>query len=133
MDIPQIGVGVILLKDDKILLGKRLYDKSGPNWGFPGGHLDKFEAVEDCAIRETKEETNLNVKKLQFLTYTEDFFKDINEHFITLIFISKEFSGELSNKEEKSFEDWKWFDMNKLPENLSTPMKGFLKQNINLK
>ncbi|MFA5127483.1 MAG: NUDIX domain-containing protein [Patescibacteria group bacterium] len=53
--------GMIILKDNKILLIKR--HRLGYNyWVMPGGTLEKNEGVEATAIREIKEETGLNCK-----------------------------------------------------------------------
>ena len=61
------GFGVILEKDGKILLGKRHPDpdkadsafRSAGEWSLPGGKLDWGETFEEGAMREVKEETNL--------------------------------------------------------------------------
>ena len=58
-DRPKIGVAVIVKKKDKVLLGKRISLHGKGSWGFPGGHLEFCESIEECAKRETKEETGL--------------------------------------------------------------------------
>lgn len=52
---PKVGLGVCLLKDDKILFGKRKGAHGGGSWCFPGGHLEFNETWEECARRETEE------------------------------------------------------------------------------
>ena len=54
----------IIWNEDKILLIKRKYGFSIGDWCAPGGFTEKEinESVEDCAIRETKEETNVDVE-----------------------------------------------------------------------
>ena len=60
---------VVLSKDnpEKILL---LYQKKYNDFSFPKGHVENAESLEDCAIRETKEETGLDVKLLRLLNVT---------------------------------------------------------------
>lgn len=49
----HIGVNVILKKDDKILLGKRINIAGHGMWGVPGGHLEPGESITDGAKRES--------------------------------------------------------------------------------
>jgi 8-oxo-dGTP diphosphatase len=56
---PGVGIGIkVLSKDNKLLVGKR--EKEGL-YGYPGGHLEKYESWEECAARELKEETGIEV------------------------------------------------------------------------
>ncbi|MBU1626445.1 NUDIX hydrolase, partial [bacterium] len=55
-------------------------------WAIPGGFLDYGEKAEDCAVREAKEETSLDVTlKRQFHTYSDPS-RDPRKHTITLVF-----------------------------------------------
>ncbi|MEA3429910.1 MAG: NUDIX domain-containing protein [Nanoarchaeota archaeon] len=57
---------VLLVKNDKVLLIHRV--KNGKEyWVIPGGHIDEGETHEQAAIREVKEETNLDVINLSLL------------------------------------------------------------------
>ena len=66
-----VGVGVILLKNNKILLGKRNEDPTKADsllhgegtWTLPGGKLDFKEDIQDCAFREVLEETDIKIDK----------------------------------------------------------------------
>ena len=53
-DGPRVGVGVIVLREGRVLLGRRLGSHGAGTWQFPGGHLEAFERVEDCARREVR-------------------------------------------------------------------------------
>ena len=64
-DIDKVAK-VIIYDDDKVLIMKRNND--GDDWDLPGGHLEKGESTEEGATRETKEETNLDVNKLQYVS-----------------------------------------------------------------
>ena len=74
MERPKVGVGVIIVKEGKILLGKRKNAHGEGTWCPPGGHLELGESYEECAKRETFEETGLQIKNLQFITATNDIF-----------------------------------------------------------
>lgn len=59
---PHIGVGILLVRNQKLLLVKRKYNPDAGYWSIPGGHLDLGERVEDAAEREGLEETGFRVK-----------------------------------------------------------------------
>jgi ADP-ribose pyrophosphatase YjhB (NUDIX family) len=60
--VPLVGVGVLLTRDNSLLLVKRKFDPDAGYWAIPGGHLDLGEKVEDAAEREAYEETGFIVK-----------------------------------------------------------------------
>ena len=60
--VPLVGVGVMLIRDNSLLLVKRKYDPDAGYWAIPGGHLDLGERVETAAEREAYEETGFIVK-----------------------------------------------------------------------
>ena len=70
---PGVGIGVILLKNNKVLLGKRHEDPEKADsllhgegtWTLPGGKLDFKEDIPDCAYREVYEETGLRALKVK--------------------------------------------------------------------
>jgi ADP-ribose pyrophosphatase YjhB (NUDIX family) len=53
-------------------------------WQLPGGHLDFGEEPLMCAKRETKEETDIDVKAVELVAVTNDVFRAENKHYITL-------------------------------------------------
>jgi len=63
---PGVGVGVIIVKDNKVLLGKRKNAHGEGDWAFPGGHLEMNETWEDCVKREVMEETGIEIKNIRF-------------------------------------------------------------------
>lgn len=69
---------------------------------LPGGHLELGEAWAECAIRETKEETNLDVANLKLFHVTNDpaIGGDANKHYIT-IFMSGQLSSPLSRSQQE--------------------------------
>ncbi len=128
-DRPKVGVGVIVIKDNKILLGKRKNAHGEGSWCFPGGHLEFNEELEVCAKREVLEEAGLNVKNMRLGTFTNDIFKKEGKHYITLFVVSEYASGKLKVMEPEKCERWDWFEWNNLPQPLFIPIQNLLKQN----
>jgi 8-oxo-dGTP diphosphatase len=128
---PKIGVGVVVRKDGKILLGKRKNSHGEGEWSFPGGHLEFKEAIEGCAKREVMEETGIKIKNLKLTTFTNDIFEKEGKHYVTLFVISDFDSGKLELKEPEKCEQWDWFSWNELPEPLFLPIKNLLSQEFN--
>lgn len=81
--IPRVGLGVCIVKDNKVLLGKRKNAHGDGSWCFPGGHLEFGESYEECAQRETFEEVGVSIKNIQFVTATNDLFPEEDKHYIT--------------------------------------------------
>jgi 8-oxo-dGTP diphosphatase len=59
---PKVVAGTVFTLDGGIVLLKRGVEPAMGKWVFPSGYVDRGESVQDAAIRETKEESNLNVK-----------------------------------------------------------------------
>ena len=58
---PKLVAVVVVEHKGEILLGRRAMQPSLGLWSFPGGYVNRFEKVEEAALREVKEETNLDV------------------------------------------------------------------------
>ncbi len=129
---PKVGVAVIVVKDSKILLGRRANSHGSGTWQFPGGHLEFEESIEDCAKRELFEETNLKIRNIRFGPYTNDIFNEEQKHYITLFVVAEYDSGVLSVKEPKKCEKWEWFSWSQLPEPKFLPIQNLQKQKFNL-
>ncbi len=59
---PKVGVGVLVQQEGKILLVRRTMKPEIGKWSIPAGYLDHGEDPEETAVRETLEETNLQVE-----------------------------------------------------------------------
>lgn len=124
---PKVGVGVLIIKNKKVLLGKRINSHGDGTWSPPGGHLEFFETFEECAKREVMEETGLKIESATFVTATNDMFKKENKHYIT-IFVKTEISeGEAKIIEPEKCSEWAWFSWNNLPEPLFIPLENLKK------
>jgi ADP-ribose pyrophosphatase YjhB (NUDIX family) len=130
----RVGTGVIITDDRGwILLEKR--SDSGM-WGLPGGRIEPGESIAESAIREVKEETELNVEITLLLgVYSEPenrivTFLDNGDvvHSVDIIVEAKIISGELSCSHES--EELKFFNPTALPSDIVpssiVPLQDFI-------
>ena len=132
-EIPKIGVGVIITKNGKVLLGKRKNAHGDGTWSFPGGHLEFGESIEDCAKRETMEETGIKIKNLRKFTFTNDIFEidghtKERKHYVTLFIKADYESGSVKIMEPDKCGRWEWFSPEDFPEPLFLPVRNLLKE-----
>ncbi len=130
---PRIGVGVCVIKDGKVLLGKRLNAHGEGTWAFPGGHLEFGETVTECAVREVMEETGMRIGNIRRGPFSEDFFLEQGKHYITLVMIADWQAGEPVLREPHKCTQWAWFEWDQLPEPLFPTFANLAKINISLK
>jgi 8-oxo-dGTP diphosphatase len=128
---PRVGLGVYILKDHKVLLGKRTGVHGAGFWSAPGGHLEFGESWEECARRETLEEAGIKIKNLRFVGLTNDIHKNEDKHYITIAMLADYDSGEVKIKEPEKLERWEWFSWANLPEPLFLPMRNLIKKKFN--
>jgi ADP-ribose pyrophosphatase YjhB (NUDIX family) len=62
-----VAVGVVVWKDDKVLLIRRAKPPRSGQWSIPGGAQELGETVRDTALREVKEETGLDIAVTDFI------------------------------------------------------------------
>lgn len=124
---PIVGVGVIVCRNQNILIGLR---KTGAStvWQFPGGHLEFNETLEDCARREVNEETGLAITNIRAVTFTNDMNIEVGKHSVTLFAIADCPSGEPIVTEPDKSADWHWVTWETLPQPLFLPIKNLLAQ-----
>jgi 8-oxo-dGTP diphosphatase len=128
---PVVGIGVCVMKEGKVLLGKRINSHGVDCWSFPGGHLEINETWEECAKREVLEETDLKIRDTKFAGVTNDIFSTEKKHYITLFIRADYESGELKIMEPEKCTEWKWFNWKNLPQPLFLPIYNLINQGFN--
>jgi len=113
-------------KEGKVLLGQRKGSHAVGCWGFPGGHLEFGESVEECAARELLEETGLRPQSLRLGPWVENIMENGEKHYITVFVYVDGFTGEPTLLEPDKCEGWGWFTWNSLPEPLFSPIPSLL-------
>jgi len=133
--MPKIGVGVLVFREGKLLLGRRKGSHGAGFWSAPGGHLEFGETPEQCAIRETLEETGLSLDVVQPGPWVNDIFIAEQKHYVTLFCIaeSKAGQGKPINTEPEKCEGWGWYDCEQLPQPLFQPLEDLIEKVGNIK
>ena len=110
-DMLYAAVAVIFNEENKVLIVKRseAVDTFKGHWCFPGGGADEGETSEECAARETYEETKIKIKPdtlIYCYTITKDEDKDID------FYIATNWKGKVEIDWESS--DYQWIEVSKL-------------------
>ncbi|MDO8424484.1 MAG: NUDIX domain-containing protein [bacterium] len=113
----KIGVGVMIFKDRKVLLGKRKSSYAYGEYAFPGGHLEYSESFANCARRETLEEAGIEIENIRF-QFLANVKKYHPKHYVHIGVMADWKSGEPKNLELDKCEGWEWRDLNDLPKPL---------------
>ncbi len=128
-----VGFGVMLIRKNKILLGKRHEDqekassllKGAGTWTMPGGKLHFGETFEEGAKREVLEETGIKLNSTRVIAVNNDMVE--NAHFVTIGLVSEDFEGEAKVMEPDEITEWGWFDVDTLPNPLYFPSEKVIK------
>ncbi|MDE1906208.1 MAG: NUDIX hydrolase [Rhodospirillales bacterium] len=95
---PKVGIGIVLLKDDEVLLIRRGKPPGVGSWSLPGGKQELGETAEETARRELREETGLECGKLVLVGHADSIHRDadgkIEFHYTILDFAGRYIGGE---------------------------------------
>jgi 8-oxo-dGTP diphosphatase len=125
------GIGIMVLKNGKVLLGKRHEDpekasselKGAGTWTMPGGKLHFGESFEQGAIREVIEETGIRLKDMKLIAINNDQVE--GAHFITTGLLA-ETDQEPQVLEPDEITEWRWFPLDNLPSPIYFPSAKLL-------
>lgn len=117
-DYIGVGVGAVILRDNKILLLLRNKAPEAGCWTIPGGKVEFGETVEAAILREVQEEVGTEAKIIAPLGVTNHILKEEGTHYVSPRFLVS-IIGEPKNMEPMSHSEMKWFSIDALPENVT--------------
>lgn len=122
---PRVGIGVMLFKEGKVLLGKRKNAHGGGEYAWPGGHLEHMESFAECAQREMMEETGMEIQNIRFLRLM-NLKQYAPKHYVDIGLVADWKSGEPQILEPHKVESWGWYDIENLPQPLFAPIPSYV-------
>ncbi len=124
------AVGVIIVKNNQVLLGKRGIEPKKNTWDSVGGFVEVNETLEEACIRETLEETGLTVKIKDYISTHPDEYE--GKPTFTAGFVAEIVSGKATPQDDVA--ELKWFNHDEIPlEEIGFPsvqkiIKNYLKK-----
>ena len=119
---PQVKIGVAAfiqkVSGGPVLVGCRRGSHGAGTWTVPGGGLEFGETIEECARREIKEETGLDVLKVSMpFAVTDDMYLDDGKHYVT-VWVEATVADDAVpvNVEPHKCDGWEWHMARAIPE-----------------
>ncbi len=114
---PLVGVGVVLVDNEKLLLIKRGNEPGRGLWAVPGGKVRPGESLKEAARREAREETGLDVE-IGEVAWVGEHLSD-TRHIVLIDFHAKVIAGELAAADDA--DEAVWVDLHHLDSYPLTP------------
>jgi ADP-ribose pyrophosphatase YjhB (NUDIX family) len=134
VQFPRVGVGVLLVDDlGRVLLTLRKLPPEANCWSILGGKLDFLEPLEECAIREAREEAGVEIVIERLLCVTDHRLSGENQHWVSPAFLDRIVSGEVRNCEPHKTKEVRWFPLCDLPTNLTMTARNAIQALANTK
>lgn len=121
---PKVGIGVMIFKEGKVLMGRRKGPRGAGFYAWPGGHLEFGESMVDCAVREAKEEADIEIANVRFLRLMNLQYE--GRHYADIALLADWKSGEPKLMEPDRCEGWEWYHPGRLPEPLWLTIPSYL-------
>jgi|ADurb_Cas_03_Slu_FD_contig_31_2656364_length_765_multi_3_in_0_out_0_1 8-oxo-dGTP diphosphatase len=111
---PAPAADGIVLVDGRIVLIRRGREPEKGKYALPGGFVEHGERVEECVVREVREETGLRTEPLELMGVYSDPSRDPRGHILSMVFRMRVLGGELGAGDDA--EGASLFDLDALPE-----------------
>ena len=92
--MPKVGAAMIIERPGGIVLAKRAHEPFQGQWTLPSGYLEYEETCEECAVREAREETGLDIR-IRRLQNVYSFQDDPRSHMVLVVYVCEVVGGVL--------------------------------------
>ena len=111
---------LLFYKEGKVLLSRRAIEPKKDYWDLIGGFISNGETAETSALREAKEETNLDARVVKYLGSLPDVYGDTLLQTIIFIYHVEALNSDYkSMKAQDDVAELKWFDLENIPKELA--------------
>ena len=113
---PVVGVGAVVIHDDRVLLIKRGKPPNQHQWAIPGGKVKPGETLQQAAEREIYEETGIKIRAgksvftFEHIEHSED--GRLRAHYVVTDLLAEYVSGEIRAQSDAA--EAKWFSRHEL-------------------
>ncbi len=99
-EAPIIGVGAVVIEEDRVLLVRRGQEPLQGHWSLPGGALELGERLQEGVAREVQEETGLHVEPLEVIEVFDHIAREedsprVRFHYVLIDYLCRPAGGEL--------------------------------------
>lgn len=123
---PKVGIGIVVIREGKVLIGERLSNHGAKTLQIPGGHLEFGESFEETARREVEEETGLkDIVVKGVISIGNDIAYD--KHYVSIGVLAESESGDPYDVEPNGSRNWQWMELDDIPENLFLPSQKVIR------
>jgi 8-oxo-dGTP diphosphatase len=122
---PKVGVGIMIMKDGKVLVAQRKGSHGDGEYGFVGGHVEYGETLEEAALREIAEECDVQVENMRVLCVA-DLLAYSPKHFVDIGFVADWASGDPKIMEPDKFDSMEWVAIDALPPKMFGPCHNYV-------
>jgi len=106
---PIVGVGAVVVDQDRVLLVRRGREPLKGRWSLPGGALELGESLEDGVVREVEEETGLRVEPVELIELLDRIHREderVRYHYVIADYLCRATGGELQAASDAEAVRW---------------------------
>ena len=97
-ETPLVGVGAVVVEENRVLLVRRGQEPLKGKWSLPGGMLELGETLEDGVAREVSEETGLSVEPVELIELLDKVHREngrVRYHYVIADYLCRVVGGSL--------------------------------------
>jgi ADP-ribose pyrophosphatase YjhB (NUDIX family) len=108
-ETPLVGVGAVVVHEDRVLLVRRGTEPLKGHWSLPGGLLEVGESLADGVVREVREETGLTVEPVELVELLDRIHRDgerVRYHYVIADYLCRVVGGVLQAASDADAVRW---------------------------